>query len=217
MSDAVKLFVAQDSIRAASEEVDIPAKGTKRGELCVIDWQTEMALEGRVYQVRYGLQAAPMTGDQPIATTKAESCLDPDTGVVNIPIYLICGFVTAAGTVTEIRAGVVATASTAGAAYVPLNIFLGGNSCRSTARCAQTGGVTVTAEAEATALLCYDHVAPIAVAANATPRLGGEWQPSAPPVLPAGYCFYVQVGGTTTSPTYHLSYNFIELPLVNVS
>lgn len=217
MADAeIKLYVNQDSIRAVSEEVQAYAKGTKRGELCVMDWYTEMALEGRVYMVRFGLQAAPKTGDQPIASTAAESCIDPAVGKYCIPIFLNVGFVTAAGTVTEFRAVTVPTASSVGDAYTPLNIFRGRGSCSSTARCDETGGCTVTAEAEATAMLHYDHVAPIAVAANATPRLGGEWIPNAPPIIPNAYCFYVQVGGTTNSPTYHLTYNFVELPTDNV-
>jgi len=217
MSDAMKLFVNQDSIRAASEEVDIPVKGTKRGELCVMDWYTEMALEGRVYCVRFGLQAAPITGDQPIATATAESCIDPTAGVIAIPFDLTCALETAAGTVTDIRGVVVTTASTVGTAYVPLNMFLGKSSCHTTARCDAAGGCTVTAEAEATSILCFSHTAPIAVAATATPRLGYDWKPVAPPVLPEGYCFYVQVGGTGTAPEYHLRYSFVELPLVNVS
>lgn len=217
MSDAMKLFVNQDSIRAASEEVDIYAKGTKRGELCVMDWYTEMALEGRVFQIRFGLQAAPKTGDQPIATTVAEAALDPSAGIVVIPFDLCVALETAGGTVTDIRAVVVATASSAGDAATPMNIYLGGPPCRSTARCDETGGVTVTAEAEGTSLLCYSQVTPIVVAANATPRLGGWWKPVAPPILGDGYCFYVQIGGTAASPTYHLTFNFVELPLVNIS
>jgi hypothetical protein len=214
--ESIKLYVNQDSIRSGAEEQDIYAKATKRGELCVMDWYTEMSLEKRVFGVRYGLQAAPMTGDQPIATTAAESCVDPGNDMIVIPFDGVFSLETAAGTVNDIRGVIVPTASSGGDAYTPLNQWLGGPSCRSTARCDETGGVTVTAEAEATSVLCFSQIAPIAVAANATPRLGYDWKPMAPPVVPEDYCFYVQIGGTTTSPTYHLRYSFVELPLDNV-
>lgn len=217
MSDAINLFVNQDSIRAASEEVDIPAKGTKRGELCVIDFYTEMALEGRVYQIHFGIDGAWQTGDQPIASTAAEVALDPTSGVVCLPISLLWAFQTATGTLSEVRMAVVTTASSGGDAYVPQPLFTGGNACRSTARADEVGGVTVTAEANATAKLLYDNVTPIVVAANATPRLGDHWKPVAPCVVNSGYCCYIQVAGTTTAPEYCLSLDFIELPLVNVS
>jgi hypothetical protein len=213
----MRVWVNQDAIRSASEEQWASLKGTKRGEACVIDFYTEMVMEGRVYGVRFGLQAAPKTGDQPIATTKAESALDTGAGVVTIPFDAVISLETAAGTVNDIRGVVVPTASSAGDDYVPLNMFLGGNSCRSTARCDETGGVTVTAEAEATSILCFSQIAPIAVASQATPRLGYDWKPMAPPIVPDDYCFYIQVGGTTTSPTYHLRYSFVEMPLTSIS
>lgn len=213
----MRVWVNQDSIRAAAEDQWADLKGTKRGEACVIDWYTEMAMEGRVYCVRYGLQAAPITGCVPIATTEAETCIDPGAATICIPYDGVFSLDTAAGTLTDIRGVVVATASTSGAAYVPLNLYRGGVPCRSTARCETAGAVTVTAETEAASILCFSHTTPIAVAADAVPPLGYDWQPMAPPVLPSGYCFYVQIGGTGTAPTYHLRYSFIELPLASVS
>lgn len=212
----LRVWVNQDIPRAASEEQWAGLKGSKRGEACVMDWYTEMALEGRVFCVRFGLQAAPKTGDQPIATTKAESCVDPGAGMVCIPFDGVFSLDTAKGTLTDIRGVIVPTASSGGDAFTPINIFLGGNSSRSTARCDETGGCTVTAEAEGTSVLCFSHTAPIAGLAGAAPKLGYDWQPKSPPIVPNAYCFYVQIGGTGTSPTYHLRYSFVELPEANV-
>jgi hypothetical protein len=209
MSDQ-RIYVAQDRVDAAGEGTWMAAKGSKMGFQVVQDFYTQMAIEGRVYQVRAGTVTTHLTGDVEITDAKAEMCADAPTGTTIIPAYLNIHVEALGGTVPILAAKAVATASTAGTAFVPLPLKVGGAAATSTARVAAAGGVTVTAELATTTLRLFS-------ATLATADMIFEWEPRTPPVLSDDKCFYVQVAGTTTGPNYYAHFDYIELPTTAVS
>lgn len=213
MSDEMRVFVNQDSPRAVGDGNWTPAKGTKRGELCVIDFYTQMAMEGRGYQLRIGTVTTGVTGDAPVADTAAEGCVDCTSGLTIIPCEVWISYDTGEGDAQECAIKSVAVVSSGGTAFVPLPLLTGGSAAASTARQDDEGGVTVSAEVNTTTL---QHLHVSSEFAQAT---GGDvpvanpiiWQPIAPPVLPGPRCFYIQVGATTTAPDYFLHADYLEL------
>uniref|UniRef100_A0A6M3IIJ9 Uncharacterized protein n=1 Tax=viral metagenome TaxID=1070528 RepID=A0A6M3IIJ9_9ZZZZ len=215
MTDATLLkgLANQDAPQAGSENSEVFTKFTKRGELCIVDFLQEMALEGRIYQVRAGTVTTGLTGDVEITDAAAEMCADAGSGVTIMPCYANIHVEALGGTVPIIAIKSVATVSSAGAAFVPLNLLLDGITAalaaRATARVAGAGGVTVTAELATTTRRHYS-------ATLATVDMIFEWKPAYTPTLKNGACIYVQVAGTTAGPNYYASLDFAELPSVNV-
>lgn len=213
-----RYHVAQDTLEAAGEGSWTAAKANKMGFQIVMDFYTQMAIEGRVYQVRAGTESAPAVGDADITDTAAEMCVDAPTGTTILPVYCNISYNLAGATLYEAAGKSVATASTVGAAFVPLNLKSDGPAATSTARVAETGsaatGVTVTAETAATTLRHFSTSQPIIAGAYTVTY---DWEPTAPPVLPGPRCFYVQIGGDTTGPSYYAHFDYIEVPTVNVS
>ena len=211
-SDALlKVKVNQDSPQSASEGVPIYAKGTTRGELCVVDFYTQMALEGRAFQVRAGTVTTHFTGDVDITDTAAEMCVDAPSGLTVIPCYFNIHVEALGGTVPIVALKSVGTASSAGDAFVPLPLYMGGVASQATARADAAGGVTVAAEVTTTTRRHFSAT----LATTDMPAF--EWKPVVPPILAGTACFYVQVAATTTGPNYYANFDFIELPTVNIS
>lgn len=212
MSETLKVFVNQDSPRSAGEEAEINVKGTKRGELCAADFYTQMALEGRVYSVRAGTITTPLTGDVNITDAAAEMTADAQTGFTIIPVWCNIEVEVAGGTLPECALKSVGAISTAGTAFIPLPLYLGGAAAATTARVSAAGGCTVTAETVTTTRRHFSNL--ITAVGDAELCV---WQPRVPPILVGPACFYVQVAATTTGCDYFAAFNYIELPTINVS
>ena len=216
MSD-IRAYVQQDSVSGASENTFVALKGSKRGDLVVIDWFTEMALEGRCYQVRNGTITTPIVGDTPLADSSAEQCADAIAGLTIIPTYLNISIRLGTGTLHEYAAKSVGAVSTAGTAvFVPLPLLIGGNPALTSARTGTAGSVSVAAEAVTTTRRHWSYSNPVAAAAGHD-RTTHEWKPINPPTLVGPACFYVQIAATGTGPSYYSSFDYIELPTVAVS
>ena len=209
----VRIKVAQDTVDAAAEGSWMAAKGSKMGFQVVMDFFTQMAIEGRVFQIRAGDIATPLIGDVPIADTKAELCADCVSGTTIIPCYASIGVTLLPGTANQIKIQSVGVVSSAGTAFVPLPLYMGGAAATSTGRVGAAGGVTVTAEVATTARL---HFAAGAGTAN-TLNAPVIWEPRGGPVLAGAACCYIQIGATTTGPSYFATLNFVELPTTAVS
>ena len=213
MSD-IRLFVAQDATIAPGESTWVSAKGGKQGQLVIIDFFAQMAIEGRAFQIRAGDIATPLVGDVPIADTKAELCADCVAGTTIIPFSVPIGITLLPGTANQIKIQSVGVVSSAGTAFTPLPLYMGsGTAATTTGRVAAAGGVTVTAEAVTTTRLHFATGAGIANTLNAPVH----WEPRVPPVLAGAACLYVQVGGTTTGPSYFAAIQYIEIPTTAVS
>lgn len=200
----VRLVNVEEAARLQHETGRIlPWKGSSRGEGCIIDFYTMMALEQNAFQVRAGTVTTHLTGDVDIIDTAAEMCADAALGLYLIPCHLNVHIEALGGTVPIITAKSVSGASTAGTAFVPLPLFIGGKAARASARVAAAGGVTVPAELATTTRRHYTGTV------NAATVL--EWLPLLPPVLMGATCFYIQVAATTTGPDYYANFEFIEL------
>src|SRR3990167_716705 len=162
MSD-LRALVGQDSLSANSEGQFADIKASKRGELIVIDWYKQMAIEGRVFQVRAGTVTTPIVGDLLITDAPAELGADAATGTNIITSYLNIGIRLGTGILHEYAAKSVGAVSTAGTAFVPLNLLVGGSAAVSTARAATAGGVTVSAELATTTRRHWAASNPVAV------------------------------------------------------
>ena len=206
--------VAHDSLSAAAEGTWAAAKGNKLGFQIVMDFYTQMAIEGRVYSIRAGTISAPLVGDQPLIDARAEMAVDCLVGTTIIPVTVIVGINIMPGTANEFKGQSDATASSGGDVYTPLNLKSDGVAAVSSARVDAAGGVTVTAEVVTTTRLHFSKGAAIAAGAYA---LNIDWSPKAPPVLVGERSFYVQMGGTTTGPSYFANIDYIELPTANIS
>ncbi len=219
MTDQIQLlgYVNQKSPRAESEGVWAGLKANKRGEACVIDFFTEMALEGRAFQVRAGTITTPLTGDVLITDTKAEMASDIILGVTFIPVFLNIAIRLGTGTLHEYAAKSVAAAvTTPGTAFVALPLYTGGVASLCSASTGAAGGVVVAAEVVTTTRRHWSYSNPVAVAAGHS-WTTHVWEPRVPPVLAGVASFYVQVAATTTGPDHYSSYDYIELPTISVS
>lgn len=213
MSD-LRGFVSDETLQNHQDSSWAPVKISQRGEAVVVDFYTQMALEGRVYNVRAGTISVPVVGDVVITDQAAEMSVDPPEGTTVIPCATNISYNLAAATLFEAAGKSVGAVSTAGDAFVPLPIKLGGAASTSTARVDAAGGVTVTAELATTTRRHWSWSQPIAAGAWPT---WYDWNPKAPPVLTGPACYYVQIGADTTGPSYFASIDFIELPTVNAS
>ena len=95
-----------------------------------------MVQEGRVYQVRAGTLTTPIVGDVLITDSAAEMCADAVAGTTIIPVAMNISVRLGTGIAHEYAAKSVATVSSAGTAFVPLNLKVGGSAATSTARAA---------------------------------------------------------------------------------
>lgn len=209
-------YVSQDTLLASGENTWANVKASKRGDLVIIDWYAQMAQEGRVFQVRAGTITTPLVGDVVITDASAEMCADAASGTTIIPCYLNISIRLGTGTLHEYAAKSVGAVSTAGTAFVPLNLLQGGAAATSTARVAAAGGVSVGAELATTTRRHWTAANPVAVGAGNTLTVF-DWKPVAPPVNVGPACFYVQIAATGTGPSYYASFNYVELPTTAIS
>ena len=209
-----RIYVAQDRLDAAGENTWMAQKGTKMGYPIVIDFYTQMALEGRVFQVKAGTVTVPLVGDQPLQDGKAELCADAVKGTTIIPVNTNFSLNLGTGTLHENAGKSVGVVSSAGDAFVPLPLLQGGPAAGSTARVDPTGGVSVTAETSTTTRRHWSWSQPIAAGAYTTTY---DWKPRTPPILVGPACYYVQLTATTTGPSYYAAFDYIELPTTAVS
>ena len=209
MSD-LRALVGQNSVQATADGGYADIEATRRGELIVIDWYAQMVQEGRVYQVRAGTLTTPIVGDLLITDAAAEMCADAASGTTILPVALNISIRLGTGILHEYAAKSVATASTAGTAFVPLPLKVGGSAATSTARAATAGGCTVTAEVATTTRRHWSFSNPVAVGAGNS-NTSFDWKPKAPPVCVGPACFYVQIAASGTGPSYYASFDYVEL------
>ncbi len=185
------------------------------GAQVVIDFFFKAILDGKGFQVRAGTLTTPLIGDVVITDTAAEYCIDPPAGATAIPVAQFISIRLATGTLHEYASKSVASASSAGTAFVCLPLLPGASACGTTARVSAAGGVTVTAELATTTRRHWSWANP---AAGFTGALPGdqhqEWHPLRPPpiksTVAAPFCFYTQIAATSTGPSYYASLDFLE-------
>ena len=212
MSD-LRVYSKQQSISRATDDTWVALRATRDGSPIVTPWLTALALEGKVYQVRVGTITTPITGDVLITDTAAEAAASPPTGTTIIPVSLQFTFeaITTLADIAAKSVGAIHTAQTT--VFLPLNLRIGGGAATSTAGVGTAGGVTVAAEAVTTTRVHYVSVS--ATAADAPTCADKEF--TVPPILVGPSCFYVQIAGPVTAPTYFGNFNFVELVTTDVT
>ena len=220
-------YVNDANLQYASDGSSIAVQATKRGELRVVDFYTQMALQGRAFQIKAGTIATGVAMDSVVTDTAAEGSIDAAAGTTIIPVQFQMDFANiATATTVKVRIKAVGVVSSAGTAFVPLPLLQGGNAAVSTARVANNGGVTVTGELATTTrmLFSYQDVDTETPTTDTTGGGGGvgmaitaaAWQPRLPYVGKGAACVYVQAGATTAFPLYFFTLDYIEIPSVNL-
>ncbi len=208
--------IRQNSFVGAGEgSFSLGAGARFQGMQALMDFYTFCALAGMCFQVRAGTITTPLVGSAPNTDTQAEMCSDAVAGTTIIPTALNIGVRLGTGTLHEYFAKSVGVVSSAGTAFVPLPLRMGGVAAVSTARVA-AHAVTTTAELVTTTRMHWTYANPVAAGAGNDP--GGaanasvEWLPRTPPVLVGPACFYVQIAATGTGPSYYAHFEYIEAP-----
>lgn len=211
MSD-LRTYAKETSVSRATNDTWVALRSLRDGSPIMVPWLTALAIEGKLFQVRAATITTPLTGDVEITDTAAEACADAATNTTILPVRLNFTIEALGGTLPQITAKSVGAVSTAGTAFVPLPLKIGGSAATSTARVSAAGGVTVAAELATTT---RRHVTETrAVAADGNVR--GDWS-VAPPVLVGPACFYVQVGSVTTGSTYFGEFDYAEFATSDIS
>ena len=208
------LFEVRRGLGAGFGNQGAPPVGlTTLGQLIITDFYLAAILDGRGYQVRIGSITTPVVGDVLITDTAAEMCADAAAGTTILPVALNVDIESLGGTLPQIAAKSVATVSSSGTAFTPLPLKSDASASVSTARAQAAGSVTVTAEAVTTTPVHY--MATLDGVDDS--KKHHEFRP--PPVLVGAYCFYVQVAGVATGPSYFGSFDYLEFEtlLVNPS
>lgn len=191
------------------------------GSLVVMDFFLKAMLDGRGYQVRAGTITTPLVGKVVLTDTAAEFCVDPPAGSTILPVAQIISIRLGTGTLHEYATKSVASASSAGTAFVCLPLLPGGNACGTTARVSAAGGVTVTAELATTTRRHWSYSNPVAVGAgNGADGVDLTWIPRTPPPIRStsstAWCLYTQIAATTTGPSYYANLDFLEFASANL-
>lgn len=218
MTDAqVQVRVGQDVPLAEAEGNPVYLKGSKRGEAAVIDFYTEMALEGRGYQLRAGVLSAPIIGDVALTTTAAEMAVEAIEGMAIICVYLNIAIAVGTGTLHEYILGSGDGSISGGTVFVPLPLIVDTNSVASgaVAQTGAAGGVTVIADAVTTR--AHWHGANPVVVGAGHAITTHVYQPRTPPTVANVAHFWVGIAATGTGPSYFASLDWIQLPWANIS
>ena len=92
MSEAIfRTFVQQDAYRVGSEGGAVAVRANPRGEVVVPDWYTQLALDGRVYNISTSVQeTGDLLGETGPGTNNVNPSIlvDVPTGTTIIPIEL---------------------------------------------------------------------------------------------------------------------------------
>lgn len=229
---AVQVKVNQDIPRSVDEGVWTDVKGTKRGELCIIDFFTQMVIEENAYQIRLGTTTNPVTSDATdITDADADAAVAALAETTVIPCELWISLDTQATDAIEMAAKSVGVSTmTGGTAFEPLNLCLGGKPAITKGMVGGAGAITVGAELDTTTRQHFHMSVEFTKDAETEirsspkfPELGGPssqgnpiiWHPKLLPVCKGAACFYVQVAGATAC-TYFAHFDYIELPTTSV-
>ncbi len=222
-----QLFAAVNdaNLQGATDGSVIAVQSTKRGELRVQDFWTQMALQGRCYQIANGNIATGVAMANAIQSAKAEASVDALAGTTIIPAaFTMSADDIATALTVKVRIAAVGAVSSAGTAATPLPMLQGGVAGAATARVANNAGVTVTAET----LLITRQLFNWANVETETPTTDKNaalvslstaaalWAPKTPYVGKGPACIYLAAGAGTAFPLYFFSLTYVELPTANL-
>lgn len=209
----LRVYTNQQSVARARDDSWVALRATRDGAPVMQPWLTALSVEGKVFQVKAGTITAPLTSDIVLTDVKAEMCADAATDRTLIPVHMDVTFETLnGGTLPEVAAKSVGEVSSAGAAFVPLNLRIGGPASSATARVTAAGGVTVAAEVSTTT---RRHFA-ASVAAVADFHIAENVNFKTPAIVVGPGCFYIQVAAVGTGCLYFADFDFVDLATSDV-
>ena len=177
------------------------------GQQVVMDWLQKAVMDGDMYNIRAGTVTTPFVGDVAITDSAAEMSADVASATSIIPVHLNIAIRLGTGTLHEYALKSVATVSSGGDAFTPLNIRSDGSGSVFTARADAAGGVTVTAELTTTTPRHWAQSGAIAEGAYSN---SADVQLIPAPVLVGPRSAYVQIAATGTGPSYYASLDVVE-------
>jgi hypothetical protein len=201
----IRAYAKAQNVAYATDNTWKNLRATRDGAPVVAPWLAQLVIEGKAYQVRLGTIATALTSDVLITNTFAESAAEAATGFTIMPLRLNVDIAALGGTLPQVCfKSVGALITTLGAAFVPLNLKIGGPAASGRAAVSAAGGVTVASEVLTTTRIIF--AATQAVAANN--YLNVDF--ALPPVLVGPASCYLQVGSVTTGSEYFGNYDFAE-------
>jgi hypothetical protein len=212
-----------DSLTAPGNQSWQGLRVNKRGEVRVIDFIAEMLQQGRGYQVRLGTIATGVAVDSTLTDQAAELCYDAATGLTIIPIQLgIAAREIATALTFQAALKGVGAVSSAGTAFTPLPLLQGGSGASGSARAANNGGVTVTAELATTTRRIFEYEL-VNTHTPTTFKAGLDTLTITAAAAQLNYigvgpaCVYLQLAATTAFPLTFSHLNVIEVTSESLS
>lgn len=197
----------------------VPERVTAQGERLMMDWLRHKLLQGKGFQIRAGTIATGVAMDSTLTDTAAEGCVDAVAGLTIVPIAFKIAFdEIATSTTNRVAVKAVGSVSSAGTVFVPLPLLQGGSSSGASARVANNGGVTVTAELATTTRRLFQYNAvytqtPATDLANSASGFASVAANAAELnyVGKGPACVYVQCAATTAFPLYFFNLDWVEI------
>ena len=174
------------------------------GALVVVDFLLKAIMDGHGFQIRMGALTTHVTGDIDVTTVAAEASADSVAGLAIIPAHFTFNLEALGGTLPQASVKMTATASTAGTAFVPLPLLIGGRAASTTARASAAGGVTVVDDAVTTTRMLYVSTQAAAGNFDVNVDLVGRG------ILNGAGNIYVAVGSVTTGSNYFMELSYLE-------
>ena len=174
------------------------------GALVVVDFLLKAIMDGHGFQIRMGVLTTPVAGDIEVTNLVAEASADSVAGQALIPVHFTFNLEALGGTLPQATVKMTATASTAGTAFVPLPLLIGGRAASTTARASAAGGVTVVADVATTTRLLYASTQAAAGNFDVNVGLLGRG------IVNGAGNIYVAVGSVTTGSDYFMALSYLE-------
>lgn len=181
----------------------------KSGATVVMDFLMKAILSGHGFQTRLGALTTPVASDIVVTTTAAEMSADSVAGMTLIPIRFGFDLEAIVGTLPQASVKLTGTASTAGTAFVPLPLLVGGVAAATfghTARAAAAGGVTVVDDAVTTTRVIYS------ITQAAAGNFEGDVSLYGRGIVSGAGNAYVAVGAVTTGSNYFSALDVLAIP-----
>ena len=201
--------IVRDGFASLTLNSDSPPTIDRSGATVVMDFLTKAILSGHGFQTRLGVLTTPVTGDVEVTTVAAEASADSITGLTLIPIRFHFNLEALGGTLPQASVKMTATASTAGTAFIPLPLLVGGPEAASfghTARAAAAGGVTVVTDAATTTRSIYS------ITQAAAGNFEGDVSLFGRGAVSGAGNVYVAVGSVSTGSTYFAALDVLAIP-----
>lgn len=195
----------------------LPARSTRDGSICAIDWRQLAVMEGQGYIMQLGDENAPVDSTTSIDDILVWATLDVPTGTTIIPFSAQVAVATWSTSalvdfMIEVDDAKVRRDS-GGTAYIPLNLNTGSsNTSACTAYTMAGAGVVATAKVTGHSLELFRTSIEVnwGNAADGIPNF--DWNPKVPPTIVGPASVVLHLGAGTADVTAYGNIQWIEQP-----